>query len=475
MLEEKGRWVCWRWEWRNGKWTKPPIQCGAGYPNYARTDDPATWGDYAEAAARVAAGGVDGIGYNMLGANLGAIDLDDCYILDTKITAQWAQEIISRAPQGIYGEITVSGSGLRVIGEANGPPLDTNFPMPHGGKIELYRNKARYITISGNEIPSLKLNGAGSLANIDEFLDMLRTEFKQEKAAKRAQGRMPRQGNWAYGAMHPGLFKIIENDVPEGERSDQFHYVINRMKELDWSVDRIVWLLELYPQGIASKYTGRLRQEVERAFNKKGAEGTHLCDFFAYGPQNKCMHVMTRKLWSKETINECLPKVAIVTRNGKLKVNAAGSPILIKPASWLMQNRLITDITWVPGLPMLIYDKVVINGVGWIDAPGKVVFNSYIPPEPSDGDPRKAGPWVWLAHKLYGRYARRVIWWFAHRAQLPQKKINHGIMFGGVFGIGKDTLLMGVRHTYGEWIAQCVHRSICLINSTIAPKRYFYC
>ena len=51
------RWVIWRWELRtksNGEqaWTKPPFQCR--YPKaQAKSNDPNTWGRYAEAVAAV--------------------------------------------------------------------------------------------------------------------------------------------------------------------------------------------------------------------------------------------------------------------------------------------------------------------------------------------------------------------------------------------------------------------------------------
>ena len=122
--------MCWCWEWREkegkpgeGKWTKPPIQCGTGWPAYASTDDPSTWGTYEAAVARVRNGQADGIGYCLQGADIGAADLDDCHDWDTKAIVPWAQAIIDRAPKGTYCEITVSGSGLRLIGKAIGKYL----------------------------------------------------------------------------------------------------------------------------------------------------------------------------------------------------------------------------------------------------------------------------------------------------------------------------------------------------------------
>lgn len=52
------------------------------------------------------------------------------------------------------------------------------------------------------------------------------------------------------------------------DRSQTFWNVMLVLKRLGFTVDGIINLLELYPGGIMQKYEGRLRQEVERAYNK---------------------------------------------------------------------------------------------------------------------------------------------------------------------------------------------------------------
>src|SRR6516164_775953 len=111
-----------------GKWTKPQIQAGAGYQAYARTDDPTTWSTYEAADARVRDGEADGIGLCLLGANIGVADLDNCYVVETGAIAPWAQAIIDRAPKGTYCEISVSGTGLHLLGEATGKRLIRKYP-----------------------------------------------------------------------------------------------------------------------------------------------------------------------------------------------------------------------------------------------------------------------------------------------------------------------------------------------------------
>jgi primase-polymerase (primpol)-like protein len=99
-LTTEPRWLNWSWEWRaakngGGKWTKPPRQ--ARDPSRsARSNDPATWSDYDQAVARVAAGDADGIGFALAGSAIGAADLDHCREPNGSI-ASWAQDLSNEA------------------------------------------------------------------------------------------------------------------------------------------------------------------------------------------------------------------------------------------------------------------------------------------------------------------------------------------------------------------------------------------
>jgi hypothetical protein len=209
---------------------------------------------------------------------------------------------------------------------------------------------------------------------------------------------------------------------------------------------------------------GRLRAEVERVYNKVEPDGDNLGDFFAFAPQHTFIELVSRKPWPAISIDNRLPIQALVDedgqlvraapvigKNGKPKGDPDGDPVLLKPSVWLDQNRSINGITWAPGMPLIVFDKVIAESVGWIDAPGKATFNTYRAPVPEKCDPRKAGPWLKLVRKVYGRHARRIVQWFAYRVQRPDVKINHGLVFGGVPGIGKDTIIEGVREAVGGW------------------------
>src|SRR5262249_27401994 len=120
------------------------------------------------------------------------------------------------------------------------------------------------------------------------------------------------------------------------------------------------------------------------------------------------------------------------------------------PSEWLDKNRPVEQMTWCPGYPMLIKDRLVVDGV-WIERPEVTCFNHYRPPRIELGDATKANPWLDHARKIYPDDADHIIPWLAHRVQRPQEKINHALVLGGLQGIGKDTLLEPVKQAVGPW------------------------
>jgi putative DNA primase/helicase len=65
VLKALDRWVCWRYEWRDGRWTEMPYR-PCGEPAHAH--GPATWSSFAEAFAAYQTRRVDGISF-ALGAH----------------------------------------------------------------------------------------------------------------------------------------------------------------------------------------------------------------------------------------------------------------------------------------------------------------------------------------------------------------------------------------------------------------------
>ena len=107
-------------------------------------------------------------------------------------------------------------------------------------------------------------------------------------------------------------------------------------------------------------------------------------------------------------------------------------------------------MTWAPGLPQLVRDKLIGDG-GWIDRKRVTVLNLYRPPTIEPGDATKAEPWLRHARTIYPDEAGHIIEFLAHRVQRPHEKINHGLVLGGPQGIGKDTLLEPLKYAVGAW------------------------
>src|SRR6516164_4603875 len=108
---------------------------------------------------------------------IGAADLDDCRDPGTGVLAPWAQQLLEKC--GSYAEVTPSGTGIRIIGIANGDTLHRKLPAPDGGSVEVYRNNcARYICVTGNALtPTVQ-----RLGNIDALLDQIVVDFDKKKS-----------------------------------------------------------------------------------------------------------------------------------------------------------------------------------------------------------------------------------------------------------------------------------------------------
>ncbi|MGA8694033.1 MAG: hypothetical protein WB689_09320, partial [Xanthobacteraceae bacterium] len=258
------RWVVWRWELRKKKngaetWTKPPYQCD-NPKAAAKSNNPKTWGTYEAATAAVAAGFADGIGFMLKDSEVATADLDHVRDAQTGELVGWAERLCVEADGlGLYREITVSGCGLRFIGLSQGNKLHRKFTFNRksGAGIELYRNCARYITVSG-----LQQGSCDELGQIDGFLDGM---------VAQCDAPPPQTNPFDFNNAGPQFDyyrHLIENGAPEGERSERFQEVIWHLASSGWTAEQITDELAKHPNGIGLKYANRLLAEVTRSFGK---------------------------------------------------------------------------------------------------------------------------------------------------------------------------------------------------------------
>jgi hypothetical protein len=170
-----------------------------------------------------------------------------------------------------------------------------------------------------------------------------------------------------------------------------------------------------------------------------------LDDFLAFMPMNNFIFVPTGDIWCGGSIDARLPLIPTLDAEG-----GAIEGQSLKASKWLSSNRPVEQMTWAPGSPRLIKDRLIIEG-SWIDREGVRCFNSYRPPTLPHGDASQAGPWINHIRYVYPDDAEHMFNWLAHRVQRPGEKINHALVLGGAQGIGKDTLLEPVRRAIGDW------------------------
>jgi hypothetical protein len=444
-LANSRRWLIWRSEQRGGKPTKVPYACSGG--GYAKVDDPGTWAtrDEAETAARRlvngAAGGI-GLVLGDVGNDLflAGLDLDDS--LDDGLIADWAAAVLDTVRS--YCEVSPSGRGLKVffyIGNDDVRSFLDRIGVPstgwgcrrgisanssdHGPAIEFYC-AVRYFAVTAQHwgrspdrialLDHVVLNDLAPLippaAGVSPDRNSVHGDSSRSAAAFRLAGQLI-AGGCTYDEMVAALRAAPETAA---------------------------WVRE---KGEAAG--GR---ELKRLWQRAGAasagESVGLADFYAYMPAHNYIYAPTREPWPGASVNARIPPVRIGT-------DEKGEPIALPAAAWLDRNQPVEQMTWAPGEPMVIENRLIADG-GWIERPGVSVFNLYRPPVPAvPGDPGQAGRWLAHVRRVYPDDAAHIVNWLAHRVQHPDDKVNHALVLGGLQGIGKDSLLEPVKRAVGSW------------------------
>jgi uncharacterized protein DUF5906 len=181
-------------------------------------------------------------------------------------------------------------------------------------------------------------------------------------------------------------------------------------------------------------------------------------DFYSYMPLRQFMFTPTGELWPAAAVNaRCptpcgengAPLMQRVTRKDRKGVEIC-EEVPLSPVDWLDRYRPIDQMSWAPGEPAVIRDRLVSNG-GWIERTGTALYNLYRPPLLTLGDPAKAQRWLDHIERVFPDDVEHIVTWLAHRVQRPGEKINHALLLGGMQGVGKDTVIEPVKAAIGPW------------------------
>jgi hypothetical protein len=241
------------------------------------------------------------------------------------------------------------------------------------------------------------------------------------------------------------------------DRSRTFWNVMMVLKRLGFTVEGIVNLLERYPDGIAKKYEGRLRKEVERVYNKLDQR-----------PQPESE--------SEEILAELNRDNAVVLDGARTMVlrfeekphEAGGERYTYRLPTFLrfedFRNFYLNRYIDVGD------DKVSSIGTWWLAHPNRRQYRGVIftpGGEPIIGgrlnlwrgfgvEPKR-GDWPLLREHMYEVLAARdddvdayILRWFAWTVQHPAEQAEVALVFLGGIGTGKGTLGKAMCRIFGQ-------------------------
>jgi len=257
------QWVAWRWEERDGKPTKPPLNPHSGA--YASTTEPATWGTLQEAVRfceehQWAAG----IGFVFTKDDpYAGMDLDGCRDPQTEEIAPWARAIVDYLRS--YTEVSPSGAGVKIFARGALPA------GVHRAAIEAY-DCGRYFTFTG-------LHVAGTPRTIedrDAEINVLYTWLK----ANEAEGRPSRLAPVPVGLDDAALIEKARR-AANGAQFD-------RLWSGDWSDYPSQSEADLALCSRLAFWTGGERERIDRLFRQSGLyrekwDEPHFADGRTYG------------------------------------------------------------------------------------------------------------------------------------------------------------------------------------------------
>jgi primase-polymerase (primpol)-like protein/energy-coupling factor transporter ATP-binding protein EcfA2 len=155
-IKKMQNWVCWKYEERDGKQTKIPINPHNG--QYASSADPDTWSDL-DTARHHNEKNPDTTGVGVVFSDddfIAGIDLDNVRDPETGEIEPWAQDVIERADS--YTEVSPSGTGIHILVYGMLPPegrtrkkQESTLDCFDDSEIEMY-DSGRFFTATFDHV-----------------------------------------------------------------------------------------------------------------------------------------------------------------------------------------------------------------------------------------------------------------------------------------------------------------------------------
>lgn len=147
ILTAQPHWVLWKYELKDGKWTKVPKRTNG---SNASTTNPATWHTFASVRAAYHPDIFDGVGIVLTGKPLAnwlyLIGIDFDYCLTDGVLDDAPSKAI--AMLNTYCEISPSGEGIRLF-LLHDKPTPARKNKVAGKSREIY-SSGRYLTVTGH-------------------------------------------------------------------------------------------------------------------------------------------------------------------------------------------------------------------------------------------------------------------------------------------------------------------------------------
>ena len=141
-LRREPRWVLWRFESRDARWTKIPRQPSG---HHAKTNDSGTWCTFEAVTSAYRSDHFDGIGF-CLGDGWSGVDLDRCRDIETGALCDAARLVIETF-ESAYVEISPSETGIKIL--CRGDRIGFEIRYDKGGALVPWQG-ARFFAITGH-------------------------------------------------------------------------------------------------------------------------------------------------------------------------------------------------------------------------------------------------------------------------------------------------------------------------------------